>query len=136
MTDINDAKRIADTWEEIGLRARPLRKMVFVRTELIPEMVGLIYIPPNQRGNYSQLPHVVMMRALVLSTGPDCKVLKVGDRVAFMRLFFARWHHMEDKTLTGYLDEDNIWAYDLTDPDEKILPARAIPLTRQDSTEA
>lgn len=127
MTDIDNAERIADTWTEIGQRARPLRNVVFVRTELIPEKVGMIYIPPNQRGNYSQLPHVVMMRAVVLATGPDCKYLKVGDRVAFMRLFFARWHAMEDKTLTGYLPEDNIWAYDITELDTPEI-AKAIPL--------
>lgn len=124
-TNVNDFERIAATWKEIGQSARPLRKMVFVRTELLPERVGLIYIPPDQRGNYSQLPHKVLMRALVLSTGPGCKVLKPGDRIAFPRLFFARWHHMEDRTLVGWVDEENVHGFDITKPDEAVHASAA-----------
>lgn len=101
--------RIEDTWREVGQRARPLRDMVFVRTELLPEYVGAIYVPPAYRGNYSGLAHTVFMRAIVLATGPSCKVLSPGQRVGFSRLFFARWQECEDGTLVGWVPEENVW---------------------------
>lgn len=112
---------IEQTWGEIGWRAKPLKRWVFVRTELLPDKIGSLYLPPTLRGNYAQLGHKVLMRALVLSTGPQCRILKPGDRIAFPRLFFARWHYLEDKSLAGWVDEDNISGYDLTQyPGEEI----------------
>jgi len=105
-----EASLIAATWEECGVRrVRPLRNMVFVRTELIPEYIGHIFIPPHLRASYSHLPHKVMLHALVLGTGPKCTAVKIGDRIAFSRLFFARWQYMNDKTLVGWINEDNIF---------------------------
>lgn len=103
-------QKVEATWAEVGRKARPLRKMVFVRTELRPEKDGLIYLPPSQRTNYAGLGHKVFMYGLVLSVGPDCKYLKPGDRVAFTRLFFAHWEKLEDGTLVGWLDETNVSA--------------------------
>jgi len=100
---------IAKTWEECGvLRVRPLRNMVFVRTELLPEYIGSIFIPATLRASYSQLPHKVMLSALVIGAGPKCTSVKIGDRVSFSRLFFARWQEMSDKCLVGWLQEENI----------------------------
>lgn len=106
--DSETADKIGSTWTEIGQRAKPLRDFVFVRTELLPEYVGSIWVPPAYRGNYTGMAHTVFMRALVIATGPECKVVSVGNRVAFARLFFARWHELEDKTLVGWVREDNI----------------------------
>lgn len=106
-------KRVADTWAELGFKLRPLRKLVFVRTELRPEREGLIWLLPSERTNYAGLGHTVFMRAVVVGTGPDCKILKVGDRVAFTRLFFAWLFKLQDGTLVGYIDADNIAAEDL-----------------------
>jgi hypothetical protein len=82
--------------------------MVFLRTELIPDYIGKIFIPPQLRASYSHLPHKVMLYGMVLSTGPKCTSVKKGDRIAFSRLFFARWQYMPDQTLVGWINEDNI----------------------------
>lgn len=121
--DEKAAEQIERTWQEVGQRARPLRRMVFVRTELLPEKVGSLWLPPDQRSNYAKLGHQVLMRALVLSTGPQCRVLRAGDRVAFMRLFFAWWHKLSDGSLVGWIDEENIAAYALTE--EELAKAAA-----------
>lgn len=105
---MENSELIDATWKECGSRVRPLRNMVFVRTELLPEYIGSVFIPETLRSSYSQLPHKVMLQALVIGAGPQCKEVKIGDRVAFSRLFFARWQQMEDKTLVGWLNEDNI----------------------------
>ena len=100
---------ISDTWKECGVRAvRPLRNMVFVRTEPHPEYIGSIFIPPSLRTVYGRFPHKIMLNALVIGTGPKCQYVKVGDRVAFSRLFFARWQQVEDRTLVGWAIEDNL----------------------------
>jgi hypothetical protein len=117
-----NAELIEKTWAEIGRKIRPLRNIVFMRTELLPEMDGHIYLPPSVRGNYSGLPHKVFMRAVVIAVGPKCK-LKVGQRIAFSRLFFARWEHMEDKTLVGYVQEENIQAEVVEDVVENVAAA-------------
>lgn len=96
------------TWELCGSRVRPMKKWVFVRTELLPDYIGKVFIPASCRGNYTDLPHVVFMEATVLSTGPECTAVKTGDKIMFSRLFFARWQYMPDKTLVGWVDEANI----------------------------
>jgi hypothetical protein len=107
MTD--HAEFIAKTWEECGVKSvRPLRSQVFVRTELLPEKIGSIYLPPNMRTNYHGLVAIFVFFGRVLSVGPKVKCLKPGDRIAFPRLYFAHWQKMEDGTLVGWLPEENI----------------------------
>lgn len=121
MTDSGKAAnpRIAETWAECGVRSvKPARQTIMVRTELLPEYIGRIFIPPHLRGNYTDLPHKVFMWGLVLSTGSECQHIKVGDRVGFSRLFFARWQYMEDKTLVGWVKEENV--YLLAEEDGKV----------------
>jgi hypothetical protein len=93
-----------------------------VRTELLPEYIGRVFIPPHLRGNYSDLPHKVFMWALVIATGPECSLVKVGDRVGFSRLFFARWQYLDDKTLVGWVLEPNLAWVEAGDEDTT-LPA-------------
>lgn len=102
-------ERVNATWAEMGRSIRPLRDTVFVRTELRPEKDGMIYLPPSVRGNHSGLGHQVLMQAVVISVGPKCR-LKVGQRIAFARLFFAWLEKMDDGTLVGWLREENIHA--------------------------
>lgn len=117
--DNTTAELIERTWQEVGQRARPLRRLVFVRTELLPEKVGSLWLPPDQRSNYAQLGHQVFMRALVLATGPQCRVLRPGDRVAFTRLFFAWSWKCSDGTLVGWIEEENIAAEALSEEGAK-----------------
>jgi hypothetical protein len=102
---------VEKTWEEVGYRVRPLRWMVFVRTDPIPQKVGSIYLPFKLQTFYGELPHLQVVTATVLSVGPKALGLQPGDRVAFARLHFARWLDMADGTKVGWIDANQIAGY-------------------------
>ena len=104
-----DLARVEQTWAEIGFRFRPLRHVVLVRTYPLPTVTeGGIIIPEKLTSFYGELPHVQLVNATVLSSGPKA-ILEPGDRICFQRLFFARWLEMEDGSLVGWIaDERNI----------------------------
>lgn len=101
----------AETWAEIGTTPRPLRSVVFVRTEA-PRRVseGGIVLPTQVAGYYAGLPRGRFAYATVLVAGPDCHEVKEGDVVLFGRGYLARWRDepMPDGTLVGWMDEDKI----------------------------
>lgn len=101
--------KLRRTFDELGIKGfRAMRKMLLVRTEALPQKIGLIYVPPKLATFYGELPHLQNIYAMVLAAGPkaDCKPL---DRVVFQRLYFARWQHMEDGTVVGWIDEANVY---------------------------
>lgn len=95
------------TWAEVGYRVRPLRNMLFVRTEPPPDRIGSIVLPPKLQGFYGPLPAGVTVTAMVLSAGPKCEA-QVGDIVAFIRTPFARWLDFADGTKVGWIPEDQL----------------------------
>lgn len=109
------------TWNECEFKAHPLRNLVFLRTDLRPEKIGSIYIPPAQRANYAGLAHTVLMTGTVLSVGPKVRDLKRGDRIAFPRLHLGWWKRMEDGTLVGWVDADTVCGYVTDDTAENDL---------------
>ena len=106
-----DMERVEDTWKEMGHKLRMLRKGVLVRTDPLPTEVNGVILPPRAASFYGELPNVSFVTAVVLSSGRDA-TLKPGDRIAFIRLFFARHLEMEDKTLVGWIaNEENVLGY-------------------------
>jgi len=105
-------ERVEETWKEIGCRVRPLRKTIMVRTEPLPtKSAGGIILPGKLTTFYGELPHMQIIVATVLSSGRDA-ILETGDRIAFTRLFFARWMQLQDRTLIGWIaNEENVLGY-------------------------
>lgn len=97
---------VDDTWEEMGFRLDPLRSVLLVRTHPLPTHTpGGILLPSKKSSFYGVLPHVQLITATVLSSGPKAK-FQSGERVAFQRLFFAKWMEMEDKTVVGWISNE------------------------------
>lgn len=97
---------IAETFKEIGVKGvRALGRTVFLRTEPFEKKSpGGIYFPLSTLGFYDGPAHLRIVYALVIAAGPKCSV-KVGDRVCFQRMSFARWIPLEDGTFVGWIDE-------------------------------
>ena len=108
--DSETKKLIADSWNELGYKIRPLRRVVWVRTQPHEQKIGLIWKPPKFASFHGELPHQVTTKAIVLSTGPRATV-KPGEKVCFTRLFFAYWKKMEDGTYVGWVDETQLSGY-------------------------
>jgi len=99
---------ITTTWTELGKKVECLGTKVFVRTEAMPEMIGSLYLPPKKTQFYGELLGIKQFNeATVLSVGPEA-TLSPGDKICFLRLYFARYEQMEDRTMTGWVDEQNI----------------------------
>lgn len=104
-----DDSRIKDTWDELGFKIRPTSWTVMVRTDPVPEKVGLIWIPPDSAMLFNrELPHMKLVTATVLAVGPKAKMVKVGDRVVFKRVHFAWLWQLADKTYVGYLPQEEL----------------------------
>ncbi len=99
---------VKSTWAEIGCRVRPLRRMVFVRTDLPKQHSdGGIWYPSTESGFYDGPFHLRLVTATVLAAGSK-SILKPAERVCFQRKYFARWCVLEDRTMIGWLDETEI----------------------------
>lgn len=101
---------VEKTWEEVGTRVRPLRRMVFVRTLPLEEKIGSIWLPAKLTKFHGELPHMKTINAIVLSAGPKCTV-KTGETVCFTRSFFAWWKKLEDGCMIGWIDESQLSGY-------------------------
>jgi len=106
------------TWKELGIkRVRPLRRMLFVRTEPFENKTasGLLFLPGRLHGFFGGLPHMRNVFGTVVSAGPDCTV-KIGERIMFVRLHFAHWKPLlEEGAYIGWIDETQVVGY--ADPD-------------------
>lgn len=96
------------TWAELGYKVRPLFAKVFVRTELPPEKIGLIFVPPKEASFFGGLGHQRLVTATVLSVGPLAKSVVVGDRVVFQRLHFGHIARLDDKTFVGWIEQEQL----------------------------
>lgn len=106
---------IERTMQELEVKAlHPLRWMVFVRTCPLEQKTesGLLWLPPSASTMYpsmtTELPHLRVVRAVVLAAGPKAYSAKRGDMVLFKRLHFAYWKKMADGTYVGWIDYNDL----------------------------
>lgn len=88
------------TWDELGRTIQPHGPRVWLRTWLIPQKIGRIFVPEILRNVYRGLPHSKLVRATVLRDGNG---YKAGDFVCFPQTFFSRMNYMLDGTLVGFV---------------------------------
>lgn len=102
------------TWAEVGCRVRPLRNMVFLRTLPLEQKVGSLFLPPKMTQFHGELPHMKTVKAVVVAAGPKAKV-QTGEQVCFTRLQFAWWKKLDDGCMLGWINENEITGYVLSD---------------------
>jgi hypothetical protein len=105
------SEKVQQTWAEIGFKIRPLRSLVFVRTDRPQERIGSIYLTQEAASfYYPRAPHAHIVSATVLSAGPKTQ-LTPGDRICFQRLHFAWLFQLADRSYVGYIQEGNLVGY-------------------------
>ena len=106
------------TWQEVGHKIRPLRRLLVVRTLPTEQMVGSLWMPSSASATYGGLAHQRTLKAVVLAVGPKATV-KPGELIAFTRLFFGWWKKFDNDCYFGWIDEDQIHGY--ADPDVHLI---------------
>lgn len=99
-------EKVRAVWEELGIKnVRMLgRKVMVMNYPFVPKTHGGIWLPPKLHTFYGGLPHMRVLRALVLSAGPKCQLVP-GDEVCFQRLHFALWKDLDTERKVGWIDE-------------------------------
>lgn len=118
-TEIGRRRIVKETWDELGFKLRAPRYLVWVRTMPPARKIGRIWLPAKQASFYGELPHMVTVKALVLSAGSrgPAREMKPGDMIAFKRLHFARHSRLESsyadvwggsEDYVGWIDSNDI----------------------------
>lgn len=103
---------IEETWEKIGFRMRPMRRLIAVRTHPFASSVGGILIPESLTTMWGGiLGNQKIVVATALSVGPDCVEAEPGQILMFLRLFFINHTKLDDGTYVGWVDEQNLIGY-------------------------
>lgn len=114
---------VEKTWQELGYRIRSVGYKIWVRT--LPHRrrsPGGLWLSPRQASFYGELPHLVTVEAVVLSTGPRglATAVKPGDVIAFSRVHFARHVQLQpteidaygtSEEFVGYVDANQIFGF-------------------------
>jgi co-chaperonin GroES (HSP10) len=69
---------------------------------------GLLFLPKS--GFYDGMANKKILDATIVSCGRDVTTVKEGDKIIFLRIVFARYKELEDKTFVGWVDENEIFA--------------------------
>jgi len=110
--------RVDETWKDIGMKVKPLRRKLYVRTCPYKDKIGLIWLPGgNHSGFYSGMAHQRLVKATVCSVGGEVAEVEPGDTILFTRLFFIKHLSIDDGTFTGWIDEVNMIGYAPEDVD-------------------
>lgn len=116
--------RISATFAELGINSfRPMRDLVLVRSNPMPQKTGSIYLPNKLATFFGLLPNLQLITATVLSAGPKATVLP-GEDIVFMRLNFAWWKIMEDGTVVGWIQEANVFGWSELEPGDTFADLR------------
>jgi len=115
---------VSDVWRQLGFRIQATKGRLFVVTDLPAKKVGSLYLPVKATTFYGDLPHLVMVRATVLSAGPNAQGLHPGDRVTFPRTYFIRWRELEPDVMLGWVEKSQVAGL-FTTADEDQLQASA-----------
>jgi len=128
------------TMKELECKAlHPLRWMVFVRTCPLEQKTesGKLWLPPSMTQMYPsmhvELPHLRLVRAVILAAGPKAYAAKPGDTVLFKRLHFAYWKKLTDGTYVGWLDYNDLIGF-AEDPHEPEDEDHAVPSQTPDGS--
>jgi hypothetical protein len=122
---------VEETWNELGQEIQARGFHVWVRTVPFQRKIGSIWMPPKLQQFHGELPHLVTIRAVVLSAGTNgqAKELKPGDIVAFKRLHFATFKKVgpaEDQEKVGWIDSNEVlWIEKETAHDDEVSAAVA-----------
>lgn len=92
----------------LGCSVRATGSKVFVVTDLPAKKVGSLWLPVKLTSFYGDLPHLVVVKATVLSVGPKVRGIKEGARVAFPRTYFAKWKELEPDVMVGWIEAANL----------------------------
>jgi hypothetical protein len=110
-----------EVWARLGHRVQATAGRVFVVTDLPAKKVGSLFLPMKATTFYGELPHLVMVRATVLSAGPKVQGLNPGDRVTFPRTYFIRWRELEPDVMLGWVDRSQISGFFNTEDEDALL---------------
>lgn len=128
-------QRVKDTWDELGLRIRPMTWYLFVRTEHKPWKTnsGILYLSPKMHSWHGPMAHLDLVKGVVCAAGPiaqkKSRVLE-GARIIFKRLHFAWWKKMEDGTMLGWIPAGDVLGYPSEDDESNELSeCRQFPKT-------
>jgi len=102
---------VATVLAELGTSYTPFGRRVIVRTD--PNVLisaGGIILTNREQGFYNGPAHSKIIKSTVIAVGEQA-TLKVGDRVCFQRLYFARIAELQDKTFIGSIDESQMVGY-------------------------
>lgn len=101
---------IQQTWAELEQEVTEPGTKILIRTEVMPEKIGSLFLPPKQTEFYGRLKgSEVTLTATVLAVGKQCtEGLKPGDTILFKRIVFAPYKKMLDTTMLGWVNEDDI----------------------------
>lgn len=113
-------KLVDDTWAEVGHKVRAIGYRLWVRTLPFEQKTpsGLLWLPPRQQRFHGELPHLVFIRAVVLSAGSVgvAAEFKPGDVVEFQRLHFGFQYRVgpnEEQQYVGFIDANQVlWKLD------------------------
>ena len=97
---------VADTWEELGRRFRPLHKGLFVRTDpMAIRTAGGLFLTGEESAFHKGMGHNKVIKATILSVAKDVP-MKEGERVCFQRLHFTWIWRLRDGTYVGIIRDD------------------------------
>lgn len=104
---------VQETWEELGFRVRARGYYIWVRTLPFPRKIGSIWMPPKLQQFYGELPHLVTIRALVLSAGNAglAEGIHAGETIFFKRLHFAEYRRVgerEEQQRVGWVNANDV----------------------------
>ena len=114
-TDENVEDLAKRTWDEIGYKVKCLKAKSFVRVDPPSDVTesGLV-LPDKMAKFWAKMGHLRIVTATVLVPAPNSE-MKVGDRIAFKRLYLTVWGPMADGGYCGWVEEYQVAGY-VTDP--------------------
>lgn len=106
---------LAATWAELGGKVRCVGTRSFVRVDAPSDVTesGLI-LPEKLSKFWAKMGHLRIVTATVLVPAPKSE-MKVGDRIAFKRLYLTVYGPVADGGYCGWVEEYQVAGY-VTDP--------------------
>jgi hypothetical protein len=124
-------KRVKQTWDELKFHVRPLGYWTFIRTDAVSRKQGMIWLPEKTSDFWGGgLGHQRLVTGVVCAVGPNVTKhhgFTVADRVVFQRLHFAQYKQLDDRTLLGWINANDIAGFPPEETEETASPERKTP---------